>query len=89
MIDLTTNYLGLTLKNPLVPSSSPLTANLDDVRRLEDAGAAAIVLPSLFEESVHQEQKQLEKFVQNVENKQQLDEELKKVFNQEFKKNKY
>lgn len=63
MIDLTSNYLGLTLKNPLVPSSSPLTGNLDDVRRLEDAGAAAIVLPSLFEESVHQEQKQLEKFV--------------------------
>lgn len=63
MIDLTTNYLGLSLKNPLVPSSSPLTGNLDDVRRLQDAGAAAIVLPSLFEESVHQEQKQLEKFV--------------------------
>lgn len=63
MIDLTTNYLGLTLNNPLVPSSSTLTANLDEVRRLEDAGAAAIVLPSLFEESVHHEQKQLEKYV--------------------------
>jgi len=63
MIDLTTNYLGLMLNNPLVPSSSTLTANLDDVKRLEDAGAAAIVLPSLFEESVHHEQKQLEKYV--------------------------
>lgn len=63
MIDLTTNYLGLTLKNPLVPSSSPLTNNLDDARRLEDAGAAAIVLPSLFEESIHYEQKQLERYV--------------------------
>ena len=63
MIDLTTNYLGLTLKNPLVPSSSPLTGNLDDAKRLEDAGAAAIILPSLFEESVHHEQKQLEKYV--------------------------
>ena len=63
MIDLTTNYLGLTLKNPLVPSSSPLTGNLDDAKRLEDAGAAAIILPSLFEESVHSEQKQLEKYV--------------------------
>ena len=63
MIDLSTQYLGLKLKNPLVPSSSPLTSNLDDARRLEDAGAAAIVLPSLFEESVHFEQKQLDKYV--------------------------
>ena len=63
MIDLTTQYLGLTLNNPLVASSSPLTNNLDDAKRLEDAGAAAIVLPSLFEESVHHEQKQLEKYV--------------------------
>ena len=63
MIDLTTQYLGLTLNNPLVASSSPLTDNLDDAKRLEDAGAAAIVLPSLFEESVHHEQKQLEKYV--------------------------
>ena len=63
MIDLTTNYLGLTLNNPLVPSSSPLTGDLDDVKRLEDAGASAIVLPSLFEESIHHEQKQLEKYV--------------------------
>ena len=63
MIDLKTQYLGLTLKNPLVASSSPLTDNLDDAKRLEDAGAAAIVLPSLFEESVHHEQKQLEKYV--------------------------
>lgn len=63
MIDLTTNYLGLNLNNPLVPSSSPLTGNFDDVKRLEDAGAAAIVLPSLFEESIHHEQKQLEKYI--------------------------
>lgn len=63
MIDLSTQYLGLTLKNPLVPSSSPLTADVDAVRRLEDAGAAAIVLPSLFEESVHYEQKLLDKYV--------------------------
>jgi len=63
MIDLSTSYLGLKLDNPLVPSSSPLTANLDDAKRLEDAGAAAIVLPSLFEESVQHEQKQLEKYI--------------------------
>lgn len=63
MIDLTTHYLGLTLNNPLVASSSPLTDNLDDAKRLEDAGASAIVLPSLFEESVQREQQQLEKYV--------------------------
>ena len=63
MIDLSTEYLGLKLKNPLVPSSSLLTANLDDAKRLEDAGASAIVLPSLFEESVILEQKQLDKYV--------------------------
>ena len=63
MIDLSSNYLGLHLKNPLVPSSSPLTGNLDDARRLEDAGAAAIVMPSLFEESVNFEQQQLDKYV--------------------------
>lgn len=63
MIDLTTNYLGLVLENPLVASSGPLTSNFDDARRLEDAGASAIVLPSLFEESIHHEQKQLEKYV--------------------------
>lgn len=63
MTDLTTHFLGLKLRNPLVPSSSPLTGDFDDVKRLEDAGASAIVLPSLFEESVLSEQKQLEKYV--------------------------
>jgi len=52
MVDLTTSYLGLNLKNPLVASSSPLTASLDNVRRMEDAGAAAIVMHSLFEEQI-------------------------------------
>lgn len=63
MIDLTTHFLGMKLKNPLIASSSPLTGNFDDVKRLEDAGAAAIVLPSLFEESLLFEQRQLEQFV--------------------------
>lgn len=63
MVDLSTKYLGLDLVNPLVPSSSPLTGKLDEVKCLEDAGASAIVLPSLFEESIHFEQKQLEKYV--------------------------
>lgn len=54
-MDLTTTYLGLTLKNPLVPSSSPLSRDLDNLRRMEDAGAAAVVLYSLFEEQITQE----------------------------------
>jgi dihydroorotate dehydrogenase (fumarate) len=54
-VDLTTRYLGLTLKNPLVASASPLNADLGNLRRLEDAGAAAVVLPSLFEEDVEAE----------------------------------
>lgn len=52
MTDLTTTYLGLTLKNPFVASSSPFTDKLDKVQQLEEAGAAAIVMPSLFEEQV-------------------------------------
>jgi dihydroorotate dehydrogenase (fumarate) len=52
MIDLSTNYLGFTLPHPLVAGASPLTGDFDMVRRLEDAGAAAIILPSLFEEQV-------------------------------------
>jgi len=49
---LTTNYLGLFLKNPIVASSSPLSHNVDSIRRLEDAGAAAVVMYSLFEEQI-------------------------------------
>ncbi len=52
MIDLTTTYLGLQLKNPLVPSSSPLMQDIDNLKRMEDAGAAAVVLHSLFEEQI-------------------------------------
>ena len=52
MIDLTTIYLGLKLKNPLVASASPLTESLSSIKRLEDHGAAAVVLPSLFEEQL-------------------------------------
>ena len=51
-MSLTTSYLGLKLKNPLMPGASPLADNLDSVRRLEDAGAAAIVLNSLFAEQI-------------------------------------
>jgi dihydroorotate dehydrogenase (fumarate) len=51
-MNLTTNYLGLYLKNPIVASSSPLSHNVDSIRRLEDAGAAAVVMYSLFEEQI-------------------------------------
>ena len=51
-MNLSTNYLGLTLKNPIVASSSPLSHNVDSIRRLEDAGAAAVVMYSLFEEQI-------------------------------------
>lgn len=52
MPDLTTTYLGIELKNPLVPSSSPLMQKVDNIQRMEDAGAAAVVLHSLFEEQI-------------------------------------
>ncbi len=55
MVDLTTTYLGLQLKNPLVPSSSPLMRKVDNIKRMEDAGAAAVVLHSLFEEQFARE----------------------------------
>ena len=58
-MNLETTYLGLKLKNPLVPSASPLSRDLDTARRLEDAGAAALVMYSLFEEDVLAEEEQL------------------------------
>jgi dihydroorotate dehydrogenase (fumarate) len=51
-MNLTTNYLGMVLKNPIVASSSPLSHTIDSIRRLEDAGAAAVVMYSLFEEQI-------------------------------------
>jgi dihydroorotate dehydrogenase (fumarate) len=58
-VDLRTRYLGLDLRSPIVASSSPLTGAADSVRLLEEAGAAAIVLPSLFEEEIVNEEIQL------------------------------
>jgi dihydroorotate dehydrogenase (fumarate) len=63
MIDLTTRYLGMTLKNPLVVSASPLAEEIGNVRRMEDAGAAAVVLPSLFEEQIQVESNTLDQFL--------------------------
>jgi len=55
-MDLTTRYLGLTLNSPVVASAGPLTSKVDNIRKLEDLGAGAVVLPSLFEEQIQQEQ---------------------------------
>jgi len=66
MIDLSTDYLDLKLKNPLVPSASPLTRNLDTALRLEDAGAAALVMYSLFEEELRAEDAMMERFLLNA-----------------------
>ena len=55
MVDLTTTYLGLKLKNPIVASSSPLTQKPETAKELEDAGVSAIVMHSLFEEQIIQE----------------------------------
>ena len=60
MIDLTTKYLVLILKNPIVASASPLCDSIDRIRRLEDHGIAAVVLPSLFEEQLTLESEALE-----------------------------
>ena len=60
-MDLTTRYLGLALKNPLIASASPLTLELDNIRRLEDYGAAAVVLPSIFEEQIEAEVAEVER----------------------------
>ena len=62
-IDLSTTYLGLKLRNPLVASSSPMCADVGNVRRMEDAGAGAVVLHSLFEEQIEHESEELDRFL--------------------------
>ena len=62
-MDLQTTYLGLNLKNPIVPSSSPLTRHVSTLRRMEDAGAAAVVLYSLFEEEINMESQTLNEYL--------------------------
>jgi dihydroorotate dehydrogenase (fumarate) len=58
-MNLTTRYLGLKLRTPLVPSASPLSQSLDNIKRMEDAGAAAVVFHSLFEEQLRRERHEL------------------------------
>jgi len=59
-MDLKTTYLGMQLKNPIVPSASPLSNKIDDIKKMEDNGASAIVLFSLFEEEIEHDQMELE-----------------------------
>ena len=63
MTDLTTTYLGLHLKNPLVASASPLSKNIDKARKLEEAGVSAIVMYSLFEEQIIHESLELDHYL--------------------------
>jgi dihydroorotate dehydrogenase (fumarate) len=58
-MDLTTTYLGMNLRTPLVPSASPLSEEIDNLKRMEDAGAAAVVLHSLFEEQLRHDRLEL------------------------------
>jgi len=60
-MDLSTKYLGLTLKNPLVVSASPLSEDIDNIRKMEEAGASAVVLHSLFEEQITVESFELDR----------------------------
>ena len=62
-MNLNTTYMGLPLKNPIVPSASPLSKSIDNIRRMEDAGAAAITMYSLFEEQIEFESAQLNYFM--------------------------
>ncbi|HWQ11322.1 MAG TPA: dihydroorotate dehydrogenase-like protein [Roseiflexaceae bacterium] len=66
MIDLRTTYLGIQLSSPLVASASPLSRSVDMVRRMEDAGAGAVVLFSLFEEQIAHESRELDHFLEST-----------------------
>ena len=62
-MDLSTNYLGMKLRTPIVPSASPLTQSIDNIRMMEDAGAGAVVMHSLFEEQLTHESRELDHFL--------------------------
>jgi dihydroorotate dehydrogenase (fumarate) len=66
-MDLTTQYLGMQIKNPLVPSASPLSRSIDMARELEDAGASAIIMWSLFEEAITAESESMVRFLHHQE----------------------
>ncbi len=62
-MDLSTTYLGMKLKNPIVPSASPLSRSMSSIRQMEDAGASAVVLYSLFEEELNHESRTLDRYL--------------------------
>ena len=62
-MDLTTTYMGLKLKNPIIVGASPLTASIESIKELENAGAAAVVLHSIFEEQINHETHELDHFL--------------------------
>ena len=64
-MDLSTNYLGLKLRTPLVPSASPLSEEIDSIKQMEDAGASAVVLYSLFEEQLRQDSADLTRHMEH------------------------
>lgn len=66
-MDLTTSYLGLQLKNPIIPSAGPLSKDVSTIKELEDSGAAAVVLYSLFEEQIVHEELELHHFTSETE----------------------
>jgi len=66
-VNLSTQFLGMTLKNPIVPSASPLTATVDGICQMEEAGAAAVVMHSLFEEQIDLEALSLDHFLSHSE----------------------
>ncbi|MDQ1327137.1 MAG: hypothetical protein QG641_417, partial [Candidatus Poribacteria bacterium] len=63
MIDLSTTYMGIKLQNPLVVSPSPLCEKIDNIKKMEDAGASAVILQSLFEEQINFESDELDRFL--------------------------
>ncbi len=69
MTDLSTSYMGLSLKNPVVPSASPLSRELDNIKKMEDAGAAAVTLYSLFEEQIDREAALLDDILLNQQDR--------------------
>jgi len=68
MVDLSTTYMGLNLPSPLVVSANPLSQKLDNIRAMEDAGAGAVVLFSLFEEQIRREAARVEQVYRTTTN---------------------
>ena len=77
MADLRSTYMGIALKNPLIAGASSLTSNMDTIRKLEDSGAAALVISSLFEETIQLQSYKMEQDMSYFDN---LDAEIGQIF---------